>query len=227
MKIAILGTGMVGRTLAEKLDSIGHTITMGTRDPAATLARTEGDNWGNPGFADWHKAHPGIAVLAYADVANNADLVINALSGGGTLDGLKAVGAPNLNGKILIDIANPLDFSQGFPPSLSIANTDSLGEQVQKAFPDTRVVKTLNTVNAYLMADPIKLADGDHTMCVCGNDADAKAEVTRFLKTELGWKDIIDLGGIESARGTEAVLLWWTRLFGILDNPMFAFKVVR
>ncbi|MCB1517858.1 MAG: NAD(P)-binding domain-containing protein [Hyphomicrobiaceae bacterium] len=227
MKISILGTGMVGRTIAQKLLSLGHDIVMGTRDPAETLTRNEPDNWGNPGFADWHKANSAIKLVPFGETADGADLVINALSGHGTLVGLEAVGAENLAGKILIDISNPLDFSNGFPPSLFVSNTDSLGEQVQRALPETRVVKTLNTVNANLMVEPKALADGDHSMCVAGNDETAKAEVAEFLKEQFGWTDVIDLGDITTARGTEAVLLWWVRLWGSLQNPMFAFKIVR
>lgn len=227
MKISILGTGMVGRTLAQKLLSLGHDIVMGTRDPDETLTRNEPDDWGNPGFADWHKARNAIELVPFSEVADDTDLVINALSGHGTLAGLKAVGAHKLAGKILIDISNPLDFSNGFPPSLFVSNTESLGEQVQSTLPDTRVVKTLNTVNANLMVDPKALANGDHSMCVAGNDDAAKAEVTTFLKEQFGWTDVIDLGDITTARGTEAVLLWWVRLWGSLQNPMFAFKIVR
>lgn len=227
MKITILGTGMVGRTLAQKLVSLGHNVTMGTRDPAETLTRNEPDNWGNPGFADWHSANNAIRLVPFAQSADGADLVINALSGHGTLPGIDAVGAAKLAGKILIDISNPLDFSNGFPPSLFVSNTDSLGEQVQRALPETKVVKTLNTVNANLMVAPGALANGDHSMCVAGNDAGAKAEVAQFLKDQFGWTDVIDLGDITTARGTEAVLLWWVRLWGSLQNPMFAFKIVR
>ncbi|MBS1124681.1 MAG: hypothetical protein H6Q90_6909, partial [Deltaproteobacteria bacterium] len=113
------------------------------------------------------------------------------------------------------------------PPSLSVANTDSLGEQVQRAFPTTKVVKTLNTVNAFLMVDPQQLAGGDHSMVVCGNDAGAKAEVTRILKAWFGWKDVVDLGDITNARGSEMFLPLWVRLYGALQTPMFNIKIVR
>jgi hypothetical protein len=136
-------------------------------------------------------------------------------------------GEANLNGKVLIDIANPLDFSQGMPPTLTVCNTDSLGEQIQRAYPNVKVVKTLNTVNAFLMVNPGQLANADHTMFVCGNDAAAKAQVTEWLKGWFGWKDVIDLGDITNARGTEMLLPIWVRLWGALQSPMFNFKIVK
>ena len=139
---------------------------------------------------------------------------------------LEAAGRDNLAGKVLLDIANPLDFSQGFPPSLFVSNTDSLGEQIQAAFPELKVVKSLNTMNAFLMVDPRQLADGDHTVFVSGNDAEAKKTVTGLLES-FGHTDVIDLGDISTARGTEMLLPIWMRLYGALNNPMFNFKIVR
>lgn len=227
MNITILGTGMVGRTLASALAAKDHTVIIGTRNPEQTLARTDADSMGNPPFANWHANHSSISLKAFPDSVQNADIVFSALSGMGALDGLSAVGSDNLAAKILIDISNPLDFSRGFPPFLSLANTDSLGEQVQKLLPETKVVKALNTVTAPLMVNPDALANGDHNVCVSGNDEGAKVIVSDFLKSEFGWKDVIDLGDITTARGTEAALLWWTRLYSTIGNPMFAFKIVR
>ena len=152
---------------------------------------------------------------------------MNATNGKGAIEALNAAGEQNLAGKLLIDISNPLDFSKGMPPSLTICNTDSLGEQIQRAFPETKVVKTLNTVNAYLMVEPGMLAGGNHTMFVCGNDAGAKATVASLLQEGLGWQDVIDLGDITMSRGTEMYLPLWARLYGALQNPMFTIKVVR
>ena len=121
---------------------------------------------------------------------------------------------------------DPLDFSKGMPPSLTVCNTDSLGEQIQRAFPQTKVVKTLNTMNAYLMVGPKQLADGGHTVFLSGNDAGAKQAVTKLLES-FGWKDIFDLGDISTARGTEMILPIWVRIFGATKNPMFQFKLVR
>ncbi len=122
----------------------------------------------------WHAAHRGIDVATFADAAAGADLVVNATNGAGSLEALTAAGAENLAGKVLMDIANPLDFSHGFPPSLNPVNTDSLGEQIQRAFPEARVVKTLNTMTASVMVDPASVAGGDHSVFVSGNDAAAK-----------------------------------------------------
>lgn len=227
MKIGILGTGVVGTTIAGKLASLGHDVVIGTRDPKETAARKEKGQFGNPSFAEWQAANPKVRLGTFAEAAKHAELAINALGGMAALSALDRAGVENFAGKVMIDISNPLDFSMGFPPSLSVSNTDSLGEQVQKKLPGAKVVKTLNTVNAYLMVEPGQLAGGDHTMFVCGNDAEAKAVVTNFLREQFGWKDVIDLGDITMARGTEQYLPLWVRMYGALKNPMFSIKVVR
>ena len=137
-----------------------------------------------------------------------------------------AAGAENLAGKVLMDIANPLDFSHGFPPSLNPVNTDSLGEQIQRAFPEARVVKTLNTMTASVMVDPASVAGGDHSVFVSGNDAAAKETVAGLLK-DFGHRDIIDLGDITTARGAEMILPIWLRVWGALGTGAFNFKVAR
>jgi predicted dinucleotide-binding enzyme len=162
----------------------------------------------------------------FGEAAAHGEMVVNATAGALSLEALKQAGEENLNGKILIDISNPLDFSKGMPPTLSVSNTDSLGEQIQRRFPEARVVKTLHTMNAYLMVDPTQLAGADHTVFVCGDDAEAKATVTELLRG-FGWTDIIDLGDITTARGTEMLLPVWLRLFGALQKPIFNFKIVR
>jgi predicted dinucleotide-binding enzyme len=153
-------------------------------------------------------------------------MIVNATAGAVSLEALEQAGEDNLSGKVLIDISNPLDFSKGMPPTLSVVNTDSLGEQIQRRFPEAKVVKTLHTMNAYLMVDPAQLAGGDHTVFVSGDDPEAKAAVTDLLRS-FGWTDIIDLGDITTARGTEMVLPVWLRLFGALQKPVFNFKIVR
>lgn len=226
MKIAVLGTGPVGQTLAAKLADIGHDVAIGTRDPVATMARTDADSFGNPPFPEWASRHPGVAVESLSDAAESAELVVNATNGAGSIAALERAGEANLAGKVLVDVANPLDFSEGMPPSLFVANRDSLGEQIQRRFPATHVVKTLNTMNAYLMVDPGQLAGGDHSVFVSGDHADAKAQVVELLRS-LGWSDIVDLGDITTARGTEMYLPLWARLWGALGTPMFTIKVVR
>jgi hypothetical protein len=225
MNIAVLGTGMVGQAVAGGLARIGHQVVVGTRDPEATLARTEADGMGNPAFSAWHADHDHIALATYAEAAAGADLVVLAGNGFAALDMVTAAGATNLAGKVLVDVANPLDFSAGFPPSLFVKDTDSLGEQIQRAFPDVRVVKSLNTLTAPLMVEP-KLLGESTTVFVSGDDADAKATVTELL-TSLGHDDVIDLGGIETARGTEMLLPLWLRTMGALGTGMFNIKVVR
>jgi hypothetical protein len=226
MKIGVLGTGPVGQTIAAKLAELRHAVFVGTRDPAATLARTGADIFGNPPFKVWHEQHAEIEFGTHAQAAAHGDVVVNATSGAGTIAALRAAGEENLAGKILIDVANPLDLSQGMPPTLTVCNTDSLGEQIQRAFPAVKVVKTLNTMNAYLMVGPQQLADGNHTVFVSGNDAAAKERVTELLRS-FGWRDIVDLGDITTARGTEMYVALWARLYMGLGKPMFSIKVVR
>jgi 8-hydroxy-5-deazaflavin:NADPH oxidoreductase len=214
MRFALLGTGRVGRALASRLTELGHTVAMGTRDPAVTRSRSE------------DAPPPGIDLATFADAARGAEVVINATSGAVTLDVLRAAGAGNLAGKVLVEVANPLDFSAGFPPTLLVKDTDSLAEQVQREFPDSRVVKTLNTMNADLMVNPTTLADGEHTVFVCGDDLGAKQTVSELL-TALGHTDVVDLGDLSAARGTEMFLPLWVRLMQSLGTARFQIKVVR
>jgi predicted dinucleotide-binding enzyme len=225
MEFAVLGTGMVGRAIAGRLDELGHQVSIGTRDPEATLARAEPDRMGNPPYAAWAGEHVGVQLATFADAAAGAEVVVNATNGSVSIEVLTLAGADNLAGKVLLDIANPLDFSAGMPPTLFVKDTDSLGEQIQRAFPQARVVKTLNTLNANLMVRPDELPEGS-SVFVSGDDADAKATVTALLK-EFGHTDVIDLGDLSTARGTEMLLPVWVRLMGALGTPMFNFKIVR
>lgn len=226
MNIAVLGTGIVGRTIAARLAEVGHHVTIGTRDTESTLARNEPDAMGNPPFADWFSEHSDVTLATFAEAAEGAETVVNATGGAGSIEALTLAGEKNLAGKVLLDIANPLDFSNGVPPSLFVKDTDSLAEQIQRAFPDAHVVKALNTMTAALMAYPRQLADGDHSTFVSGNDADAKKAVTALLES-IGHTDVIDLGDITSARGSEMLLPIWLRLWGALGTPIFNFKIVR
>jgi hypothetical protein len=226
MKIGILGTGTVAQALAGKLATLGHRVTIGTRDPQATLARSKPDGFGNEPFRVWQEKHPAVSLGDFAAAARHGEIIVNATNGDGTLAALKAAGAAAIGDKVLIDISNPLDFSAGRPPTLSVCNTDSLGEQIQRAWPRARVVKTLNTVNANVMVDPQQLAGGNHTMFVCGNDAGAKQAATKLLG-EFGWTDVMDLGDISNARGIEMYLPLWLRLYGAVGGPTFSIKVVR
>jgi len=225
MRYAVLGTGIVGRTLAAKLGSLDHDVVIGTRDPEATLARSEPDAMGNEPFAAWHAAHPAVQLEPFEEAAAHGEAVVNTTSGTASLDALNSAGGANLSGKVLIDVANPLDFSHGMPPVLNPGNTDSLGEQIQRSFPDSRVVKTLNTVNCAVMVEPGRVP-GAHNVFVSGDDSGAKRHVTELL-VSFGWPagSVIDLGGIETARGAEMLLPIWLRLFGLLGHADFNFHI--
>lgn len=227
MRIGILGTGMVAQTIAGKLVESGQDVMIGTRDVPLTMARTGPDRFGRPAFGDWLQHHPGVKVGTFAESAGHGEIVINATNGMGSLEALHLAGETNLDGKVLVDISNPLEFSMGMPPSLSVCNTDSLGEQIQRAFPKVRVVKTLNTVTASLMVNPRQLADGEHHIFVSGNDAEAKAQVANLLSAWFGWKYILDLGDITTARGAEMYLPIWLRLLGALGTGVFNIKIVK
>lgn len=210
MQLAILGTGAVGRRLAAGFAASGHDVVLGTRDPEATRAR---DDWSGD-----------LPLATYADATQGADVVVTAVAGNVAAEVLAAAG--DLTGKVVLDPSNPLDFSQGFPPSLGVCNTDSVAEQLQRAHPEARVVKALNTVNNALMLDPGQLAGGDHTMFLAGDDADARAVVRRLLE-EAGWTDLIEFDTLSAARGMEMWLPMWVRLMQQLGHGDFNIKVVR
>ena len=215
MKIAILGTGMVGNTIGSKLASLGHDVRMGARSATSEKA------------AAWAAAAgPRASHGTFADAAAFGEVVFNCTAGTGSLEALGQAGAANLAGKILIDVSNPLDFSRGMPPSLTISNTDSLGESIQRAFPATKVVKSLNTMNANLMVDAARIA-GDHVVFVAGNDADARKQVAAWRGEWFGWKAPLDLGDITAARGLEAWLHLWIRLWGALGTAEFNIALPR
>lgn len=222
MDVAVLGTGTVGRTLAAAVAAAGNAVAIGTRDVDALLARD-----GEDAFAAWSHAHRQVTVATFADAATRGELVINATAGARSLAAIEAAGHRNLAGKILLDVANPLDFSQGFPPSLTVANTDSLAEQIQRALPDTQVVKALNTVSAPVMVDPASIGGGEHDLPICGNDDTAKAAVGEALRTWFGWRSILDLGDLTAARGMEAYLLLWVRMLGAVGTTGFNVAIVR
>ncbi len=214
MKFGVFGTGMVGETIASKLIALEHDVTMGSRSAH------------NEKAVAWAKgASPRASYGTFADAAASAEVLFNCTHGEAALEVLNAAGAANLKGKVLVDVSNPLDFSKGAPPTLFVGNDDSLGERIQRAFPDVRVVKTLNTVNCLVMVDPTRVP-GEHTMFLCGNDAAAKSTVSDVLRT-FGWRDLIDLGDISNARATEALLPIWIRLWGVLKTGDFNLKVVR
>jgi predicted dinucleotide-binding enzyme len=213
MRIAMIGTGPVGRTLGDGLVKVGHGVVVGTRDPDRTRARD-----------DWKGVK--LPLVSYGEVGLNADLFINATSGTNSIEALEAVGAEMLGGKVLIDMANPLDNSKGFPPPLLTANNDSLAEQLQRAFPDTRVVKAFNTVTVGVLVNPKAFGGQETTMFLAGNDADARSTVAG-IASDLGWTDIVQFDDLTAARGLEMWLPLWIRLFRQFGTAMFNIKVVR
>jgi predicted dinucleotide-binding enzyme len=216
MRIGVLGTGVVGQALATKLVEVGHEVTMGSRmagnEKAVAWAEAAGE-----------RAQEG----SFADAAAFGELIVHCTAGLHSLAALGEAGVANLSGKVLIDVANPLDFSGGMPPTLAVCNTDSLGEQIQSTFEDARVVKTLNTVNAGVMVDPASVP-GDHVVFVCGEDADAKQQTAELLES-FGWPPgrIVDLGGIRAARGTEMYVIHWLNVMGALGTPQFNIGLAR
>jgi hypothetical protein len=216
MKIAVLGTGPVGNTIGSKLIELGHAVMMGSRTA---------DNEKAKAFVDKHTTNARAGL--FADAAAFGEIIFNCTAGLGSLAALKLAGAENMNGKIIVDVANPLDFSKGMPPSLSVVNTNSLGEEIQKAFPQSKVVKTLNTMWCGIMVNPALVNNGDHNVFLCSNYEDAK-EVVRKILLSFGWKEenIIDLGDLTAARGTEMYLPLWLRIYGAKKAGVFNIKVV-
>ncbi len=212
MKMGVLGSGMVAQALSARLAELGHDVVIGTRDPDK--------------LKGWQSSNQKVMIGSFAETATHGEMVFNATNGAASLDALRMAGAENLVGKILVDVAVPLDFSNGFPPSLTISGTDSLAEQIQRAFPSTRVVKTLNTVTARVMTHPLEVANGDHHVFISSNDMEAKTQVTELLRS-FGWIHIFDLGDLSTARGTEAYLLLWVRLFGAMNTGMINIKIMK
>jgi predicted dinucleotide-binding enzyme len=227
MKIAVLGTGMVGRALAGRLAEVGHDVVVGTRDVEQTLARTDPDAMGTPPFATWQQDHPGVRLVAFPEAGAHAEMIVNATLGSASMAALTATGPEQLAGKVVLDLALPLDFSGGMPPRLTVANSDSLGEQIQRAFPTARVVKSLNTVFKDVMVDPRRVP-GAHHLFVAGDDAGAKDTVKSILG-QFGWPSerIVDLGGIASARSTEMYMQLYFNLADVLGTFDFNIAVSR
>jgi hypothetical protein len=212
MKISIFGSGRVGSVIAGRLAEFGHDVMIGSRDPSSKrdLAAKLGHN---------------TKVGTLLESAKHGELLFNAVPGKVTVEILTAIGEVNLKGKVLVDIANVMDFSHGTPPNLLVANTDSLAEEIQRTFPEIRVVKALNTLGFALMTHPETLGNGDHSIFLSGNDAAAKTQVTNILKS-FGWKQIFDLGDIRSARGMEMYLVFRSEVVAALGNKPFNIKVV-
>ncbi len=215
MKLGIFGTGMVGHAIGSKLIQLGHEVKMGSRTA------------NNEKAAEWVKTNgPRASQGTFADAAAFGEILFNCTAGAAAVDVLKLAGERNVRGKILVDISNPLDFSKGMPPTLTVCNTDSVGEQLQREFPEVKVVKAPNTVNCNVMVNP-SLVPGDHDVFMSGNDPVAKTRVNEILTKWFGWKAVVDLGDISTARGPEMFLPLWLRLLAVYQNPNFNIKVMK
>ena len=216
MKIAVLGTGTVGNTIGSRLIELGHAVMMGSRTAVNEKVKA---------FVDKHGRYASAGT--FADAAAFGEIIFNCTAGVASIEALTMAGGNNMNGKIIVDLANPLDFSHGAPPSLSVVNTGSLGEEIQKAFPRSKVVKTLNTMWCGIMVNPALVNNGDHNVFLCSNYEDAK-EVVRKILLSFGWKEenIIDLGDLTAARGTEMFLPLWLKIYATKKGRAFNIKVV-
>lgn len=225
MKIAILGTGNVGQTLAEKCLANGHAVSIGTRDVQSTLSKSTEKT-----FSAWLEKNSAAQLKSFVDTLQDAELVINALKGEICLQVFESIAKDHLENKIIIDLSNPLDFSKGFPPTLltGLQNSNSLGEAIQLLHPAAKVVKTLNTMWCGLMLAPQVISNAAHVNFISGNDAAAKENVAKFLQS-FGWQkeQLLDLGDITAARGTEGYLLLWTRIYAVTKNGAFNVQLAK
>lgn len=215
-KMGVFGTGMVGKTIGTKLIQLGYRVMMGSR----TAANEKAIAWVE---ANGENASTG----TFKDTAEFGDIIFNCTKGESALEVFNQAGIDNFSGKVIVDISNPLDFSKGMPPALipQYTNTNSLGEEIQKLLPEAYVVKTLNIVNCEVMVNA-KKSGGDPTMFTSGNNLEAKEKVKGLLN-QFGWTDIIDLGDITTARGTEMLLPIWLRTYMATGNGYFGFKIIR
>lgn len=216
MRIAVFGTGTVGQTIATRLLGLGHQVWLGSR----TATNEKALAWQAQGGVN-------AKVATFAEAARAAELVFNCTKGEGTVPAFESVQPGSLEGKTVIDVSNPLVPQKGQPPGLFVALTDSLAEQLQRAAPSAKVVKALNTVNCKIMVNPRALPETHHVF-VCGDDAQAKAQAVALLKT-FGWQadELLDLGPLANARGPEAYLALWVRLYGAVKTADFNVKLVK
>ena len=223
MKIGIIGTGVVAQTVGAKLIELGHDVVLGTRDPK----KLDDKKMFATTLREWLEAVGNRArIVTFREAAAHGDLLVNATGGLVSLEALGRAEAGSVGSKTLVDIANEIDHSKGMPPAVRASQDSCLAEKIQAAFPNLRVVKTLNTVGAPVMVNPKAVGGGDHTVFVSGNDKQAKAEVTALLRS-FGWSDVLDLGDVSSARGPEMYMAMWIRLWGATQTGMLNVKVVR
>ena len=200
-RIGVLGSGTVGKVLAAGFASRGHDVMIGTRDPD------------KPELQEWLAGEgSGVKAGGFAQTAAHGNLLVLAVFGDAAEQAIAQAGPESFAGKVVIDTTNPLDFSRGFPPKLSISGEDSLGERVQRAIPQARVVKAFNTIGNPYYVDP-SFSEGKPTMLIAGNDEAAKQTVADVLH-DFGWPEPVDLGGIESSRELEAICIAWVKIGG-------------
>jgi len=213
MRVGVLGSGQVGQRLAAGFRGRGHEVMIGSRDPA------------KPELVRWLSGEgAGIEAGTFAAAAAHGELVVLAVLGNAAEQAIAEAGPENFSGKVVIDAMNPLDFSGGFPPKLSIAGQDSLGERVQRALPDARVVKAFNTIGSAYFVDP-NFTEGDPTMLIAGDDEDAKRAVADVL-ADFGWSQTVDIGGIEGSRELEAICIAWVKIGGARGAWDHGFKLL-
>ena len=213
MRVGVLGSGEVGRCLAAGFSGRGHEVMIGSRDPAKAELR------------EWLAGDgSGIEVGTFAETAAHGELLVLAVLGNAAEEAIADAGPDNFKGKIVIDAMNPLDFSGGFPPKLSIAGEDSLGERVQRALPEARVVKAFNTIGNPYFVDP-SFSEGQPTMLIAGDDQSAK-DTVRDVLTDFGWSDTVDIGGIEGSRELEAICVVWVKIGGARGAWDHGFKLL-
>lgn len=225
MKIGILGTGGVGRTLAAKLVSDGHEVVIGTRNVEDTLAKNKPDAMGSPAYKEWQNNNPKVKLTTFAEATKFGEIIILATFGDVTKNAIDLAGKENFNGKIVIDTTNPLDFSKGVPPGFTVTLGNSLGEQIQKHIPNTKVVKAFNTIGAHIMVNA-KREEGVPDLLIAGNDDSAKKQFSELINN-WGWNSIIDMGDISQSYWLEANAMLWIN-YGFKNNSWnHAFKLLK
>lgn len=225
MKIGILGTGIVGRTLASKFASEGNDVMIGTRSVNDTMAKVKPDGMGNPPFKEWQKQNQKVKLGTFTDAAKFGELILLATFGDVTKNAIELAGKENFKSKVVVDTTNPLDFSKGVPPGFTVTPGNSLGEQIQKHLPDSKVVKAFNSIGAHIMVNP-KREEGDPDFFLAGNDEAAKKQITEIV-TKWGWKNVVDLGDISQAFWLEALAMIWINYGFKYNSWSQAFKLLK
>lgn len=224
MKIGILGTGVVGKTLAAKLNEMGYDVMIGTRNVSETLSKVNKDMMGSPPFKEWHSQNPKVKFGTFAEAAQFGEMIMLATHGVATIAAIDVAGKNNFKGKVVVDTTNPLDFSQGMPPKFAVTLGNSLGEQIQKHIPEAKVVKAFNTVNAFVIVSP-KREEGDPDLFIAGNDEEAKNKI-KSLAEKMGWKRVLDIGDISNSYWLEAMTMFWVYFGDKYNNWTHAFKLL-